>query len=183
MSVRAERVGGPLLGMILFIASEVMFFGGLFAAYLSIRSGAGAWPPVGTPAPGLLVPSIATAVLVTSSIVLHRAAGSSGATRSRGLTLTIGLGALFLALQAYEWWELGREGLAMSTDGFGTMFLTVTGAHGLHVLGGLVMLTTMLRRVSAGRPRAGTGVEAATYYWHFVDVVWIAVYVVVYLGS
>jgi cytochrome c oxidase subunit III len=171
VSARAadRRVPPSLLGMTLFVSSEVMFFGGLFAAYFMLRGTAATWPPEGSVETSLVLPALLTVVLLASSLTVH--AGRLGP--------TIALGALFLAGQAYEYAELSREGLAASTDVFATLFFTITGFHGLHVAAGLVMLVTVhLRRGRAG----GAGpAEAVAYYWHFVDAVWVLVFLTLYV--
>jgi cytochrome c oxidase subunit 3 len=171
--------------MILFIASEVMFFGGLFAAYLSLRASAETWPPAGSPTPGILIPSLLTAVLVTSSVTQHRAAAAPDApTARKWLGLTIALGALFIGGQGLEWAQLGNDGLTMGSSSFGTSFFTLTGAHGLHVVGGLGMLAATWVRIGSGPlgPRPRATLEGVTYYWHFVDLVWIVVFTTLYVA-
>lgn len=169
MSARAAgRVPPSLLGMTLFVSSEVMFFGGLFAAYFMLRGAAGEWPPPGSVETSLVLPALLTVCLLASSVTVH--AGRVGA--------TIALGALFLAGQAYDYAELSAQGLAASTDVFATLFFTITGFHGLHVAVGLVMLATVgLRREQA----AGGPAEAVAYYWHFVDAVWVLVFLTLYV--
>lgn len=182
------RTGVPpaLLGMVLFIASEVMLFGGLFGAYFSTRARAGAWPPEGTPELGLLVPALFTALLLASSVTQHRAAaaghsGDAAAGRS-WMTATVALGVAFIAGQAWEWAQLTSEGLTIAANVYGTLFFTMTGAHGLHVLGGLMMLAATLVRLRTGSgPRPLVLVETATYYWHFVDVVWVLLFATLYI--
>jgi cytochrome c oxidase subunit 3 len=154
--------------MTLFVSSEVMFFGGLFAAYFMLRGAAGEWPPPGSVETSLVLPALLTVCLLASSVTVH--AGRVGA--------TIALGALFLAGQAYDYAELSAQGLAASTDVFATLFFTITGFHGLHVAVGLVMLATVgLRREQA----AGGPAEAVAYYWHFVDAVWVLVFLTLYV--
>jgi cytochrome c oxidase subunit 3 len=154
--------------MTLFVSSEVMFFGGLFAAYFVLRGASGEWPPAGSVETSLLLPSLLTVCLLASSVTVD--AGRLGA--------TIALGVLFLAGQAYEYAELSAEGLAASTDVFATLFFTITGFHGLHVAIGLAMLAT----VTARRDRYGRGpAEAVAYYWHFVDAVWVLVFLTLYV--
>jgi cytochrome c oxidase subunit 3 len=163
-----RRVPSSVLGMSLFVSSEVMFFGGLFASYFMLRETAGAWPPAGSVETSLLLPSLLTAVLLASSATVH--AGRVGA--------TIALGVLFLGGQAYEYAQLANEGLSASTDVFATLFFTITGFHGLHVAAGIVMLTAaFLRR---GRGSEGPA-EAVAYYWHFVDAVWVLVFLALYV--
>lgn len=163
-----RRVAPSLLGMTLFVSSEVMFFGGLFAAYFMLRGTAGAWPPEGSVETSLILPSALTVLLLASSVTVHL--GKLGA--------TIALGVVFLAGQAYEYAELAAEGLSASTDVFATLFFTITGFHGLHVAIGLAMLATVRLR----KERYGEGsAEAVAYYWHFVDAVWVLVFLTLYV--
>ena len=192
MSAQApsRRQGGfpiPLVGMLLFISSEVMFFGGLFATYFSARASfSGEWgPPPG--APELEVLPIAlpiTLILLTSSLTMHQAVRSIRKGSSAGLRLwlvvTLLLGALFLAGQAFDYTQLG---FGISDGVFGTVFYTLTGFHGAHVFGGVVGLTILAARAGQGQfsARNHVAVEAVSYYWHFVDVVWIALFSTLYL--
>jgi cytochrome c oxidase subunit 3 len=166
--------------MILFIASEIMFFGGLFATYFSLRADQTSWPPAGTQAPGILLPIAFTGCLVASSITLHRAGGAAPERVRAWLAATIGLGTIFILGQAWEWRTLMAEGLNVSTDAYGTTFFTLTGAHGIHVIGGLGMLLATYTRLREGAHRPGM-LEAVAYYWHFVDVVWLVLFTAVYL--
>ena len=186
MSTIAPTYKAPpaVVGMILFITSEVMFFGGLFTAYFSLRAGEEVWPPDGSVVPGLLLPGLFTAVLVASSVTQHRAAAAlDTSVARRWLAITIAFGAVFLGGQAWEWNQLSRDGLSIASSSFGTSFFTLTGAHGLHVIGGLVMLAgawLRLGRGGAGPDRRGL-LHAVTYYWHFVDAVWLIVFTALYL--
>src|SRR5687767_12001411 len=137
--------------MILFIASEIMFFGGLFAAYFSLRSSQAVWPPEGSPLPSVGPAAAATVCLIASSVTQHLA-GSAGARGDlararRWLTATLALGSVFLAAQALEWSQLTSEGFGIDSNAFGTTFFTLTGAHGLHVIGGLGLLATVRLRL------------------------------------
>lgn len=186
----AQRSIPPgVLGMVLFIASETMFFAGLFAAYASVRADHPRWPPAGTPDTSLVLPGLLTLVLMASSVTQHLAAHpSEDAVRRRWLSRTIALGALFLAGQAWEWSQLGAEGVTVASSVYGTVFFLLTGAHGLHVIGGLVMLGgTRARLAGAGSPGAwipgdGARMAAVTYYWHFVDAVWLLVFAALYVS-
>ena len=93
--------------------------------------------------------------------------------------MTLALGLVFIAGQAWEWSQLSSEGLGISTNAFGTTFFTLTGAHGLHLVGGLGLLAIVRMRLD--RDDHGP-LEAATYYWHFVDVVWLVVFSTLYLA-
>lgn len=175
-----------LVGMLLFIASEVMFFGGLFATYFNARASAtGAWgPPEGAHELDLPLAAVLTAILVASSFTMQFGVwairrGDTGKLRM-WTAITLGLGVLFLAGQLYDYSQLGF-GIA---DGvFGTVFYTLTGFHGAHVFGGAVGLTIVLARSMRGQFSAKNhvAVEAVSMYWHFVDVVWIGVFSTIYL--
>jgi len=179
----------PLVGMLLFIASEVMFFGGLFAAYFNARAahvGPEPWGPV-HPAEPLEIMPIAlpiTIILLTSSVTMQFGVwairrGDQRAMRFWTLvTLVLGVG--FLIGQLYDYSVLG---FGISDGIFGTVFYTLTGFHGAHVFGGVVGLTILTARASQGQfsARNHVAVEAVSIYWHFVDVVWIAVFSTIYL--
>jgi cytochrome c oxidase subunit 3 len=186
-AVREQRFPVTLLGMILFVAGEVMFFGALFASYFTLRDRAEQWPPPGTPEIDLLLPGILTVALLASSATAHRAVqaykDSDRRRLVRWLGITILLGSIFLVGEATEWARLIGEDFTVSTNTYGTLFFTMTGFHGLHLLGGLIILLVGLRRATVA-PLAHqrlASLEAATYYWHFVDVVWLGVGTSVYL--
>ena len=175
-----------LLGMLLFIASEVMFFGGLYATYFNARATTpGVWgPPEGAHELDIALAGALTAILVASSFTMQFGVwairrGDTGKLKMwTGITLILGV--LFLMGQLYDYSELGF-GIA---DGvFGTTFYTLTGFHGAHVFGGAVGLTIILARALRGQfsARNHVAVEAVSMYWHFVDVVWIAVFSTIYL--
>jgi len=189
MALQHGQSGMPtaLVGMLLFIASEVMFFGGLFATYFNARAsvGAGAWgPPEGAHELDLPLAAVLTAILVSSSFTMQFGVwairrGDVGKLKLwTGITLA--LGALFLAGQLYDYSVLG---FGISDGVFGTTFYTLTGFHGAHVFGGVVGLTIVLARAMRGQfsARNHVAVEAVSMYWHFVDVVWIGVFSTIYL--
>jgi cytochrome c oxidase subunit 3 len=185
----ARRQGGfpiPLVGMLLFISSEVMFFGGLFATYFSARASfSGEWgPPTGAPELEILPIALPiTIILLTSSLTMHQAVRSIARGNQTGLrfwlVVTLLLGALFLSGQAYDYTQLG---FGISDGVFGTVFYTLTGFHGAHVFGGVVGLTILASRAVGGQfsARNHVAVEAVSYYWHFVDVVWVALFTTLY---
>ncbi|MDQ3957177.1 MAG: heme-copper oxidase subunit III [Actinomycetota bacterium] len=171
--------------MTLFVSSETMFFGALFASYFFLRGTTSPWPPEGTLETPLLLPVILTLCLLASSGTMHAGAAAvrdgRRAIAARHLAATFGLGLAFLAGQLYEYSGLAREGFAPDSDAYASLFFTITGFHGLHVTAGLLMLATVYLRVgryAAGRPGP---VEAAGYYWHFVDVVWLLVFTSLYV--
>ena len=167
----------------MWLASELMFFSGLFAAYFAVRAVNDEWPPEGVE---LSVPRTAvfTAVLVASSLTMHlavRAAERGDERRTVTWTVvTVLMGSVFVANQGLEWAELG---FTHTTHAYGSMFYLMTGFHGLHVIGGLGLMLAMLG-VGVGRgsriplldPLAVT-----EYYWHFVDVVWVGMFATIYL--
>jgi cytochrome c oxidase subunit 3 len=192
-------ISNPILGMILFIASEVMFFSGLFAAYFNVRAAAPAWPPV-EPVDFSHVLHIfplvgpATVLLVISSFTCQFAVWAirrnDRTAFLRNIGVTLALGITFLLLQATDYillWngepEAGIPPLTLDSGPFGTTYYTLTGFHGAHVLGGVVMLGVVLYRGMAGQfsARHHDAVEGTSLYWHFVDVVWIALFSLLYI--
>ncbi len=181
---QSSRVNAATLGMLLFIASEIMVFGSFFTAYFFIRViNNNAWPPAGDELPKY-VAGINTAILVTSSFTMHWATQSikrgNRAGLQAGMVLTLALGACFLITQAREY---SRIGFAPHDNAFGTVFYGLTGLHGAHVLIGLTLLTMVTIRSFRGHfsPEHHHGVEIPGIYWHFVDVMWIVVYTTVYI--
>jgi cytochrome c oxidase subunit 3 len=176
----------PLVGMLLFIASEIMFFGGLFAAYFNARASvpAGEWHPPEGGHLDLPLAAVLTAILIASSFTMQFGVwairrGDDGKLRL-WTAITLGLGVVFLAGQLYDYSQLG---FGISDEAFGTVFYTLTGFHGAHVFGGTIGLVIILARAMRGQfsARNHVGVEAVSMYWHFVDVVWIGVFSIIYL--
>ncbi len=172
------------LGTWIFLASEVMFFGGLIAAFLHYK--------VNSPSPqaeALSVPLVGvnTFVLLTSSFtVVQGLAAIRRGSRSglmAYLAATILLGGAFLAGQGYEFTTLYREGVTLHSSVFGSSFFTLTGFHGMHVLTGLLWAASTLFRAARGHYSAEDyeGVEIFGLYWHFVDIVWIVLFTIIYL--
>ncbi len=184
---QSSRVDARLLGMYLFIGSEIMLFGSFFTAYFFARvvNGPGEWPPPPYELPVYLA-LLNTIILVSSSFTMHWALTSvKRANRSglvAGLLLTFLLGLTFLLIQAREYTRLGFSPHDLA---FGSTFYGLTGLHGAHVFVGLNLLLYALIRSVRGHygpePHAHLGVELPGIYWHFVDVMWIVVYVTVYV--
>ena len=180
-------ISTSLLGMVLFIASEVMFFGGLFGAYFTIRSAAPHWPPEGTPHLTTWYAAVLTTILVSSSVTMQLGVWAIRRNDSRRLMLWLAvsllLGLCFLAGQANEYRMLIEEGMTLSSGVFGSTFFTLTGFHGAHVAGGAAFILIVLLRARSGQftARHHDTVEMASYYWHFVDVVWIGLFSTIYL--
>jgi cytochrome c oxidase subunit 3 len=181
---RSSRVDAPILGIFLFIASEVMLFGAFFTAYFFVRVSAGtAWPTPPFHLP-VFVAGVNTVILVTSSFTMHWALQSikrdNHAGLQAGLLLTFLMGLTFLLTQIREY---SRIGFAPSDGAFGTIFYCLTGLHGAHVAVGLLLLLAATIRAFRGHYSsvAHHGVEIPGIYWHFVDVMWIVVYSTVYI--
>jgi cytochrome c oxidase subunit 3 len=186
-------INTALLGMLLFIGSELMFFAGLFAAYFNARAaalGAGQqWPPPGLESviePGI-VPVVATIVLISSSgtmqYALRRIQKGDRRGMNRALAITVIMGVAFLGAQAFDYYQLLIEhGFGINSGIYGTLFFTMTGFHGAHVFGGVVGISIILLRGVSGQfsARHHVAVEAVSAYWHFVDVVWIGLFATLY---
>lgn len=180
---RFARGPAPLLlGMVLFIASETMFFGALFGAYFTLRGETAVWPPAGARL-DLVEMSIATAILLGSSVPAHLAAHAlrdgAPAAAVRRLLLAAVMGVAFLGLKLHDW---ATAGFSVASHAYGTIFFTLTGFHALHMVAGIILLAGLAAKVAGGhlRPETG-GADAVIYYWHFVDAVWLAVFSTIWL--
>jgi cytochrome c oxidase subunit III len=175
----------PMVGMLLFIASEVMFFGGLFAAYFNSRAThAAEWgPPGGHDLEAWPLATILTILLVTSSVTMQFGVAAIRRGDQRKLRMWVGitlvLGVLFLMGQLYDYSTLG---FGLGDGIFSTTFYTLTGFHGAHVFGGAIGMTILFARAMQGQfsARNHVAVEAISMYWHFVDVVWVALFFTLY---
>jgi cytochrome c oxidase subunit 3 len=184
----AERPNMVSIGTIVWLSSELMFFAALFAMYFTLRQ----VNPVewAESVEKLNIPfsSLNTTVLVLSSVTCQLGVFAAERGDVSGLrkwfTITLAMGTFFVAGQIFEYTELIREGLTMPGGAYGTAFYLTTGFHGLHVTGGLIAFLFVLARTYAGRTfthdKAITAI-VVSYYWHFVDVVWIALFTAIYL--
>ena len=177
--------GRMLLAVKLAILSEIMLFGALFAAYFVIRGASLGWPPRGgVERPDLVLPGFNTLLLVSSSVTMQlavravRAGDRSRILRRLGLTLL--LGAAFITIQGYEF---STNGFGLDAGVFGSTFYILTGFHGAHVLAGLALIGIVANRARRGLVSADhpTAVEGASYYWHFVDAVWVFLFSTLYV--
>jgi cytochrome c oxidase subunit 3 len=180
---RSPRAPSTLgVGVIVWLASELMFFAGLFAAYFTLRSVNTVWPPEDVELETLRT-ALATAVLVASSGAMHVAVGAAERDDRRKavrwLLITGAMGAVFLTNQVLEY---AQADFQIDDHAYGSVFYLMTGFHGLHVVGGLVFIGAVAVAI-AGRSRAPAHetVEVCGYYWHFVDVVWVAMFTTIYL--
>jgi cytochrome c oxidase subunit 3 len=196
----AQRLNRPnpvMVGTIVWLGSEVMFFAGLFAIYFSLRSMA---PELWAEQSGLLnVPFslVNTLILVSSSVTCQmgvfaaeksKARSTSGNPKDWGMVewffLTYALGAIFVAGQVWEYATLVSEGVTLSSDSYGSVFYFTTGFHGIHVTAGLIAFLLVIGRAYAVKSfshKEATSAIVISYYWHFVDVVWIGLFFVIYV--
>lgn len=176
-----------ILGLLLFLGTEVMFFAGLISAYTVLRAGSPVWPPPGQPRLPVEVTGLNTAVLLLSAVTMHLALRAARRDRRGGLagwlTVTALLGALFLSVQGYEWVRLVGFGMSLSSGLFGGTFYALIGAHGVHVLGAVVVILFVLGAAVKGRYTAEdhSGVVLCEIYWMFVVALWPLLYLLVYL--
>jgi cytochrome c oxidase subunit 3 len=196
-SVVINRPSATSVGTIVWLASEVMFFAGLFAMYFSLRANA---PEIWANDTQILDVGFAlinTLILVASSFTAQfgvfaaermqpRATGKSPA--KWGLVewffISYVLGAIFVAGQVYEYATLVSEGVSISSNSYGSAFYITTGFHALHVTGGLIAFLLIIGRTFAAKKfghAEATGAIVVSYYWHFVDVVWIGLFLIIYV--
>ncbi|WP_088893927.1 cytochrome c oxidase subunit 3 [Leptolyngbya ohadii] len=180
-----EHPDHRIFGIIVFLVAESMIFLGLFVAYLTFRAVYPSWPPEGTPERELLLPGINTILLVSSSFVIHQAdtaIKNNNVAKFRAWFAATGLmGAIFLVGQLYEYFHLE---FGLKTNLYASTFYVLTGFHGLHVLFGLILILAVLWRSRSQNHYSSQhhfGIEAAELYWHFVDVVWVILFVLLYL--
>lgn len=181
-----EHPDHRLFGVAVFLGAETMIFLGLFSAFLVYRLSAPVWPPEGTPGGlELLLPGINTLILISSSFVIHQADVAIKKNDVGGLqkwfAITAAMGAIFLAGQLYEYNHLE---FGLTTNIFSSTFYTLTGFHGLHVFVGLLLMLAVLwrsRKPGHYSNESHFGVEAVELYWHFVDVVWIVLFFLLYI--
>ncbi len=190
------------VGTIVWLSSELMFFAALFAAYFTIRNVANAEGSLWSDSTALLNLPFATAnttILVLSSVTCQlgvfaaergRVGRTAGVLQVGGwgmrewFVLTYLMGSVFVAGQALEYAELVRENITMASSPYGSMFYLTTGFHGLHVTGGLVAFLLVIGRTFVARRfthEQAVSAIVVSYYWHFVDIVWIGLFATIYL--
>jgi cytochrome c oxidase subunit 3 len=176
------------VGVIVWLASELMFFAGLFGIYFTVRSQTdGEWPPAPTEL-DVTYALIFTIILVASSFtcqfgVFAAERGDVFALR-RWYLLTLVMGTVFVLGQANEYRNLViNHETTMASSPYGTVFYLTTGFHGLHVIGGLIAFVLLIgkTKISKFTPSQATGAIVVSYYWHFVDVVWIGLFATIYI--
>ncbi|MGB3827547.1 MAG: heme-copper oxidase subunit III [Ornithinimicrobium sp.] len=195
----ASRPDMVAVGTIVWLSSEIMFFAGLFAMYFTIRSVA---PELWTENTGMLNVPFAlanTTILVVSSVWCQLGVfkAEQGVPSRTGKLMEVGkwgmrewyvltyiFGATFVAGQILEYAELIREGVTLSSSPYGSVFYMTTGFHGLHVTGGLIAFLLIIGRSFTAKRYThsqATSAVVTSYYWHFVDVVWVALFLTIYV--
>ncbi|MCR1781691.1 heme-copper oxidase subunit III [Nocardioides carbamazepini] len=194
-----DRPSMVAVGTIIWLSSELMFFAALFAAYFTIRSVSPEMWAENTELLNVPFASVNTTILVLSSFTCQLGvfAAERGQVSRAGSLLQVGkwglrewfiltyvMGAIFVGGQALEYAELIHEGVTIPNDAYGTMFYLTTGFHGIHVTGGLIAFLFVLGRTYAARRfthEQAVSAIVVSYYWHFVDVVWIGLFATIYL--
>ena len=185
---QVERPNMVSVGTIVWLSSELMFFAALFAMYFTLRSvNPEIWAET---VKDLNIPfaSVNTTILVLSSVTCQMGVFAAERGNVQGLrrwfTITFLMGAFFIGGQIAEYSKLISEGLTLSSSPYGSAFYLTTGFHGLHVTGGLIAFLYVLGRTYAGKSfthEKATSAIVVSYYWHFVDVVWIGLFATIYL--
>jgi cytochrome c oxidase subunit III len=175
------------VGTIVWLASELMFFAGLFAMFFSIRAAAPEQWAEHMPTLDVWYALPFTIILVSSSITcqiaVFRAEHGDVHAMRRWFSITFLMGLVFVLGQVFEYGQLMSHGVRLDADGFGSMYYLTTGFHLLHVIGGLFAFVILMIRSTMGRftPAQATSAIVVSYYWHFVDAVWIALFAMIYL--
>ncbi|EDX84649.1 Cytochrome c oxidase subunit III subfamily [Synechococcus sp. PCC 7335] len=185
VSHHEEHPDHRLFGVLVFLCAESMLFLGLFIAYITFRLVATEWPPAGTPELEVLLPGINSLILISSSFVIHKADTAVKNNNVGGVktwfAVTIVMGTIFLLGQGYEYANLE---FSLKDNLFASTFYVLTGFHGLHVFLGLLLMGAVLWRARVPGHYSSEnhfGIEAVELYWHFVDVIWIILFILLYL--
>ncbi len=182
-----SRETTSFLGMVIFLGAWAMTFAALFFAYADIRLSADVWPPEGEITAPVLLPALNTLVLLGSSVLIALGLAAVKTARPRiflrYLGGTIALGVIFLGLQTLVWSRLMHSGLRWDSGRYGSVFYTLTFFHALHVLVGIFGLLLLLPGALAGKytVRRHAPVRNWTLFWHFIDGIWLLMFVTVYL--
>ena len=182
-SAKPPPIDSSVLGMLIFIITEVMLFAGLISAFVIVKSSAmGEWPPPGQPRLPAGETAINTLALLASGVALYYAGKAFAQERSsarKPLLAAIGLGAFFVLFQGYEWWGLLAQGLTLTSSLHGSFFYLIVGFHALHAVVALALLGLAFSKLLRHRLHASS-LAAAQVLWFFVVGVWPILYALVY---
>ena len=178
-SLQRERDATNYVGIVLFLGSWAVLFAGLFFSYGLLRLKAAHWPPAGVPPLPLLVPGVASVILLLSSVSLWVASQKKSLT---SLVSAILLGVLFLGLQCSTWLQLWARGLQLDSGAYGGVFYLMTSFHALHVVGGLLALLWLLPAVIRRGVHEVPGLKPVGLFWHFMTAVWWLMFLAVYVA-
>lgn len=174
-------VPSEVFATVVFIFTEVMFFTGLISAHTITRGNWPIWPPPGQPRLPIEATAANTLVLFASGLLMYLAGRRHAAGRANApFTAAMALGALFVAVQGYEWTSLVREGLTLTSSNHGAFFYLIVGAHAGHVLAGIGVLLFLRARLARGELSASV-FQAGRLFWYFVVLLWPFLYWRVYL--
>ena len=182
-SQRVPIVPNGVMGMLIFVAAEIMMFGGLISAFTIIKSGALVWPPPDQPRLPVGETLFNTAALLASGVCLYLAQRSFARDRQRArwpLLAAMLLGAFFVVFQGVEWVNLIRDGLTLTSSNLGSFFYLIVGMHALHAVAALALLAYTGLRLQRGW-LAQSQLATAQVFWYFVVGLWPILYAVVYL--
>ena len=176
------------VGTIVFLSQELMFFAGLFAMYFTSRANgqAGDWAEQ-TANLNVLYGWIITGILVASSVTSQIGVFAAERGDVYGLrkwySITILLGLIFMGMVAFEYYEMISHGVTIQSSVYGSVFFIITGFHMAHVAAGLIAFIVIMMRLGKSKftPAQATAAMVVSYYWHFVDVIWIGVFIIIYL--
>ena len=182
-SERTPLVPNAVVGMLIFVFTDLMLFAGLLSAFSIVRAGSAVWPPPGHPRLPIQATAFNTGVLVASGVALFLAQRTffrDRAAARRPLLLAMLLGAFFIVFQGSEWVRLVAQGLTLTSSTLGSFFYLIVGLHALHALAALAVLVYTWRRLERGW-LAQDQLAAAQVFWYFVVGLWPVLYGVVYL--
>jgi len=183
---RQSGLSSSALGMLMFIAAELMFFAALISAFLIISAAAEAWPPPDQPRLPIVASALNSLILFASGWMIFKAfrsfkADSGGEVVRKQVKLTLWLGAAFVGFQGIEWIRLLSFGLTMTSSQYGAFFYLIIGTHAIHAVGALIGLWRLSVKLSAGQLTEDT-FHAVQLFWFFVVGIWPVLYVLVYLS-
>ena len=180
-------ISSGVIGMLIFMVTEAMFFAGLISAYMVIRAGIEEWPPWGQPRLPVEATAFNSLVLLASGFIMSHSRAyfkkNNLAMGRRWLGISIILGTFFLVFQGYEWLRLLEFGFTLSSSVYGGLFYLLIGAHGFHVMAALAILIYLWYQMKNSKnPVSPEGLFPFQLLWYFVVCVWPILYVLVYLS-